>query len=385
MDLLCEGSRSTSFEGTLNVMRLLNFSLLSFVLFTASSFATAPRTWDAIFNAEGQGEYESAPIVGQVRFYKYEYYGEKQPVSFAIKDGPYDFVVYGVMKVPADTVENKRFYGVCNKTREAWISYIGEPQTFGKENLQVNIKGVDIACDDELYALKDLKVKFKNPAAQKYWVSKFERAEKNRRDKLAEFRIAEQEHFVEVKHNSGFVKDARDGQVYRTIKIDGRTWLAQNVNYNIPGESWCYDDKENFCARSGRLYSLEGARKACPKGFHLPRDREWQDMLTGLTGCYDGVQKCEAFASKLKARTGWQGGGGTDEYGFTAFGSGRREVVGRGHRYVEMGEYTAYWSSQNGRNSTIWIWVLGRMGDNMVRELAPNANNGYSVRCIDGN
>jgi uncharacterized protein (TIGR02145 family) len=116
----------------------------------------------------------------------------------------------------------------------------------------------------------------------------------------------------------------------------------------------------------------------------LPRDREWQDMLTGLTGCYDGVQKCEAFASKLKARTGWQGGGGTDEYGFTAFGSGRREVVGRGHRYVEMGEYTAFWSSQNGRNSTIWIWVLGRMGDNMVRELAPNAGNGYSVRCIDG-
>ena len=216
---------------------------------------------------------------------------------------------------------------------------------FGKENLQVNIKGVDIACDDELYALKDLKIKFKNAAAQKYWTANFERSEKSRRDKLAEFRIAEQEHFSEVKRNSGFVKDSRDGQMYRTIKIDGRTWLAQNVNYNIPGESWCYDDKDNFCARSGRLYSLEGARKACPKGFHLPRDREWQDMLTGLTGCYDGVQKCEALASKLKARTGWQGGGGTDEYGFTAFGSGRREVVGRGHRYVEMGEYTAFWKS----------------------------------------
>ena len=365
-------------------MRLLNLSLLGLALFTATSFATPPRTWDAIFDAEGQGEYESAPIVGQVRFYKYEYYGEKQPVSFAVKDDHYDFVVYGVMKVPADTVENKRFYGVCNKTREAWISYIGQPQTFGKEDLQVNIKGVDIACDDELYALKDLKIKFKNAAAQKYWTANFERSEKSRRDKLAEFRIAEQEHFSEVKRNSGFVKDSRDGQMYRTIKIDGRTWLAQNVNYNIPGESWCYDDKDNFCARSGRLYSLEGARKACPKGFHLPRDREWQDMLTGLTGCYDGVQKCEAFASKLKARTGWQGGGGTDEYGFTAFGSGRREVVGRGHRYVEMGEYTAFWSSQNGRNSTIWIWVLGRMGDNMVRELAPNAGNGYSVRCIDG-
>ena len=35
-------------------------------------------------------------------------------------------------------------------------------------------------------------------------------------------------------------------------------------------------------------------------------------------------------------------------------------------------------------NETIWLWVLGRMGDNMVRELAPSKFNGYSVRCIDG-
>lgn len=364
-------------------MRFEKF-LLGFAFFAANVFALPPRTWDAIFQAEGRGEYESAQVVGQVRFYNYEYYGEKQPVSFAVRSGNFDFVVSGDMKVAADTIENKRFYGLCNKTKEAWISYVEGPQKFGKEELVVDVKGVDLACGDEVYALRNLRVKFKNAAAQKWWTQNREKSDRSRRDKLAEFRIGEQEHYAEVKRNSGAITDARDGQVYRTIKIDGRTWLAQNVNYNIPGESWCYDDKDVYCNRSGRLYTLEGARKACPKGFHLPRDREWQDMLTGLTGCYDGVQKCGAFATKLKARSGWQGGGGTDEYGFTAFGSGRREVLGRGFRYVEMGEYTAFWSSQNGRNETIWIWVLGRMGDNMVRELAPNKDNAYSVRCIDG-
>lgn len=353
-------------------------------LSTSTLFAIPPRTWDAIFAAEGQGNYESAPVEGQVRFFNYEYYGEKQPVSFVVKGEYFDFAVSGEMKVAADTIENKRFYGLCNKTKEAWISYLGEPQKFGKETQVADIKGVDLACGDEVYALRNLRIKFKNPLAQKWWQANREKAEKRRRDELAEFRLAEQEHYAEVKRNSGFITDVRDGQVYRTIKIDGRTWLAQNVNYNIPGESWCYDDKEVYCNRSGRLYTLEGARQACPKGFHLPRDREWSDMLTGLTGCYDGVQKCGAFATKLKANSGWQGGGGTDEYGFTAFGSGRREVLGRGYRYVEMGEYTAFWSSQNGRNETIWIWVLGRMGDNMVRELAPNKSNAYSVRCIDG-
>lgn len=365
----------------------LNFYKTIIPLLTAlaaGAWALPPKTWDAIFNAEGEGDYVRAPIDGQVRFFKYTYYGEVQPVAFAVKGDGFDFVVSGNLKVSSDKIEKNGFYGSCNETKEVWISCFNRPQTFGKESQVVNIKGVDLACGDDLYALRDMRIKFKNPEAQKWWNLKFEQSEKVKRDKLAEFRVEEQEHLSEVKAASGMIVDARDGQMYRTILVDGRTWLAQNVNYNIPGESWCYEDKDSYCSRGGRLYTLEGARQACPKGFHLPRDREWQDMLTGLTGCYDGVQNCGAFGSKLKAKTGWQGGGGTDDYGFTVFSAGRRDVVGRGFRYVDMGEYAAFWSAQNGRNETIWIWVLGRMGDNMVRELAPNNKNAYSVRCIDG-
>ena len=107
--------------------------MFGLVLLCANVFAVQPKTWDAIFHAEGQGEYESVPVVGQIRFMQYEYHGEKQPVSFAVKGDNVDFVVSGVMKVAADTVENKRFYGVCNKTKEAWISYVMKPQKFGKE------------------------------------------------------------------------------------------------------------------------------------------------------------------------------------------------------------------------------------------------------------
>jgi uncharacterized protein (TIGR02145 family) len=52
-----------------------------------------------------------------------------------------------------------------------------------------------------------------------------------------------------------------------------------------------------------------------------------------------------------------------------------------------MGEYAGFWSAQNGRNETIWLWAMGRMSDQMVRQLVPATakNNGYSVRCINGN
>jgi uncharacterized protein (TIGR02145 family) len=360
------------------IVVLVGFLLLGFAV------AVPPKTWDAIFNAGGEGDYISAKIEGPIRFFKYTYYGEVQPVSFTVSDGNFDFVVSGNLKISPEAIENN-FYVACNNTKEAWISCFNQPQNFGGKNLVVNIKGVDLACNDDLYAIRDLRIKFKNEAAQTWWETKLEEKEKTKRKQLADFRIEEQEQRLAIKDASGEIVDARDGKSYRTIKIEGRTWIAENMNYEVPNESWCYEDKPSYCERSGRLYTLEGARQACPKGFHLPRDREWQDMLTSLTQCYDGVQNCGAFGTKLKAKTGWQGGGGTDAYGFTVFSSGRRDVVGRGGRFVEMGDFAGFWSAQNGRNETIWIWVLGRMGDNMVRELAPSPKHAYSVRCIDGN
>ncbi len=352
------------------------------------AFAVILKTWDSIFNAEGEGDYAAAKIEGKIRFGKYTHYKEVQPVSFKVNDGQFVFSVAGNLTVPAQKIEKENFYASCNETMESWISYFNKPMDFDGEQLIVNIAGVDLACGNDLYVLADLKIKFVNAKAQEYWVANFEGYQKYKREKLVEFRKAEQEHRAEIREKTNVFKDPRDGQMYRTIKVEGREWFAQNANYNVEGHSWCYEDKDSYCMRGGRLYDLEGARKACPEGWHLPRDREWDDMLKGLTGCYDGVDKCEKFASKLKAATGWQGGGGTDEYGFSVFSSGYRKIIGKSTvRYEDMGEYAGFWSAQNGRNETIWLWSMGRMSDQMVRQLVPSnaKNNAYSVRCINGN
>ena len=352
---------------------------------TGLLFAVPQKSWDAIFGEEGQGEYLSAKIDGNIRFMKYQHYGEKQPLAFKVKGDNFDFTVSGEIQVSSDKVE-KGFYGVCNQTKEVWISCFNKPKLFDDEELIVEVKGVDLACDEELYAIRKLRVKFSNKEAQKYWNLVFEKKEASEREELAKFRQQEQEKRALIREASTMFKDPRDGQMYRIIDIEGRKWFAQNANFKVDGESWCYEDQDSYCLRSGRLYTLAGAKKACPPGWHLPRDREWTDMLTGLTKCYDGVQNCEAFASKMKATTGWQGGGGTDEYGFTVFSSGYRKMIGtKMFKYEGMGEYAGFWSAQNGRNKTIWLWSMGRMSDKMVRQLAPGENHGYSVRCIEGN
>ena len=112
-------------------MKLFKLGVCSvLVLSIAQAFAVPPKAWDAIFNAEGQGEYSAAKIEGDIRFGDYTHYKSIQPVSFRVLDGKFDFSVAGNMTVPAKMVEDPGFYENCRNTMEAWISYFDKPRRF---------------------------------------------------------------------------------------------------------------------------------------------------------------------------------------------------------------------------------------------------------------
>lgn len=72
-----------------------------------------------------------------------------------------------------------------------------------------------------------------------------------------------------------------DGQSY-TFKLmkDGKTWMTQNLNLEMPN-SWCYQDDQRNCALYGRLYSLEAAVDVCESlgyGWKLPSAKEWENL-----------------------------------------------------------------------------------------------------------
>jgi uncharacterized protein (TIGR02145 family) len=121
---------------------------------------------------------------------------------------------------------------------------------------------------------------------------------------------------------------------------DGKTWMAENLNYQTAVGSRCYSDYESNCERYGRLYDWETATTVCPDGWHLPSAKEWDDLWETLGRIfYNGSGQA------LKAKRGWittragDDGNGFDLYGFSALPGGMFSDTGIFHKAGEVG----YW------------------------------------------
>jgi len=136
---------------------------------------------------------------------------------------------------------------------------------------------------------------------------------------------------------SGTFVDVRDQTSYKWVKIGTQTWMAENLNYDVPGVTTdvCYNNAPDSCAKYGRLYnwatvmngassstlSPSGVQGVCPEGWHVPSDAEWT-TLENFVGTTAGT--------KLKSTSGWShrsggiSGNGTDDFGFSALPGGSR-------------------------------------------------------------
>ena len=216
---------------------------------------------------------------------------------------------------------------------------------------------------------------------------------------------------------TGTLTDSRDGQTYRTVKICGQVWMAENLNYAYTGvpyrfyeeyfdetytsdsTSWCYDNDPANCAKYGRLYTWAAAmdsvgtwstngkgcgyygkicsptypvRGVCPKGWHLPSYDEWEALFTAVGGS-------STAGTKLKFVTGWSdSGNGTDTFGFSALPAGGRD--GNGNYYYE-GEYAGFWSSTD--YDSDFAYKMNLYFDSRNARLGDGDNRfGHSVRCL---
>lgn len=126
-----------------------------------------------------------------------------------------------------------------------------------------------------------------------------------------------------------WLRDSRDGQMYRTVHIGTQHWMAQNANFggSIGSDSVgvCNGNKLANCLIYGRLYtwnetfrgeSTEDSAefRICPKGWAVPSRLDWDTLM----------QTIGNNAKSICSRDGWvyPDSAGTDSTGLRILGSG---------------------------------------------------------------
>jgi uncharacterized protein (TIGR02145 family) len=165
--------------------------------------------------------------------------------------------------------------------------------------------------------------------------------------------------------------DSRDGNIYTTIKIQGVTWMAENLKFKTNSGAHIFDNNSDNLPCYGLLYDWKTAVSACPSGWHLPTGEEFLTLLNHFEQ-KDTWKKAtsdpSAFAIQL--------GGMQDHEG----------------TFSEMDESAYYWTStEYDRNNAeyfsylvinkIPVTDISRKAD--IEEIPGTEKaNKYSVRCI---
>jgi uncharacterized protein (TIGR02145 family) len=169
---------------------------------------------------------------------------------------------------------------------------------------------------------------------------------------------------------AGFT-DKRDGNIYRTISVEGVIWMAENLRYKAGDGAFFFDNDSNNSSGYGILYSWETAIKACPAGWHLPSGKEFQVLI-----------------NYLEQKENW-GKIPSDPSSFGIQLGGMQDYEGI---FSEMDESAYYWTSTeyDKNNSEYFSYLL--IDEKPVIDISRKEDiedihgtekiNKYSVRCL---
>ena len=219
------------------------------------------------------------------------------------------------------------------------------------------------------------------------------------------------------------ISDARDGEVYRIVKIGNQWWMAENLRAIsmpdstplVPGNGlgditgndstayyfWYQDDSLSFSQAYGALYTWASAMNlesgpdtvrdriqgVCPTGWHLPSDEDWKrlELVLGMDELWlDSLGwRGTNEGGKLK-ETGYQHWnspnlGASNESGFRALPAGYRHKGGE-FRYLRYDAY--FWSATQADSGFAYARAVNTYHEQVMRHNVYNKEHGFSIRCV---
>ncbi len=93
-------------------------------------------------------------------------------------------------------------------------------------------------------------------------------------------------------------KDERDGQVYKTTVIEGKTWMVEPFRYK-PEKCDCIYWEEKDTTK-GAFYTPAQAKRVVPAGWRVPTTEEYEALLAKLGTTKEGFAKAGFAVEFLK-------------------------------------------------------------------------------------
>lgn len=227
----------------------------------------------------------------------------------------------------------------------------------------------------------------------------------------------------------GELIDARDGQVYRTVRIGNNVWMAENLNYDYQIDGVSYgsyiygDDVENLnkygryytwaaamdsaglfsngskgCGNNSKVcYAPDSIQGVCPEKWHVPMKADFEDLLEHALSDEE-KQKISWYhflnvsLPKLRSTSGWDAdGNGTDDYGFSILPSGFFSSF-TGDHVAEPAAW--FWTSEdyfqsststsNGKYGVYYL-IENYSNNRFVPQYPINKDGAaISIRCVQG-
>lgn len=194
---------------------------------------------------------------------------------------------------------------------------------------------------------------------------------------------------------NGIFTDPRDNQTYKVVKIGNQILFAENLKYQIPGkeitdrtewknnfnyDGWSfYGNEFNLGKSYGILYQWKAAKLACPNGWHLMTNNEWDELINYLGGEYTALGKLKETGTVHWYETNNKV---TNESGFTALGGGYRDLDGY-FRSIQIAGH--FWTSTTytryGETTEAYRKSMGYTDGNILSTYS-GKRNGFSARCV---
>jgi uncharacterized protein (TIGR02145 family) len=200
------------------------------------------------------------------------------------------------------------------------------------------------------------------------------------------------------------------------VKIGKQEWSTENLNldhFNNGDEiqqiesaadwlmhlkekkpAWCYYENDASNEKIyGKLYNwhaVNDPRGIAPKGYHIPSDTEWTELIDYLDGVPDNpndvIGSGTTAGPKMKNDSGWKKSqNGTNDSGFSALPAGKRS--GFDGNFANIGETGYWWSSTEDYKTKAFGRVLlpnTRYGikEGRIYKETEFKESGFSVRCL---